>query len=445
MTPDSASGYRFNASDVRLIKELNLDLLLSFGTSNLRGDILNASRLGVISICPGDNQTNRGDPAGFWEVYYQRDTTGFTIQRLRDEVGAGQVLMRGHFATRHYYLLNQAFLLRKAHYYLRLIVERIALSGKLPDPLQNFPYSQQLFRPPGALSTITYSVRRCYSILSKRLKRLCNISYRSNVAYVQQDWRNAELWRGAVLKNTPFHYLADPFVIYRNGKNYCFVEDFDYLKQRGSIAVYELTDTGGVRVGTALEESFHLSFPYLFEYQGELFMCPESSENRDIRIYQCIEFPLRWRLKKIAMEKISAADTMIFPKNGKWWMFTNIDVVGIGDHCSELFIFSANSPLETEWTPHALNPVIVDASRARNAGLIMDGDIYYRCSQGQGFDFYGKQVLINKITELTDHSYHESCSCVVTPSFKAGVVGTHHLHTNGKITVFDFWQLQNQF
>ena len=295
------------------------------------------------------------------------------------------------------------------------------------------------------MSTITYCVKRCYSILSKRLKRSCNISYRCNVAYVAQDWSNAELGRGVVLRNAPFHYLADPFVIYRNGKNYCFVEDFDYLKRRGSIAVFELTETGGVRVGTALEESFHLSFPYLFEYQGELFMCPESSESRDIRIYQCIEFPLRWRLKKIAMKGISAADTMIFPKDAKWWMFTNIDAVGIGDHCSELFIFSAKSPLEGAWTPHVLNPVIVDASCARNAGLIIDSDIYYRCSQGQGFDFYGKQVLINRITELTDDHYDESCSCLITPSFKRGVVGTHHLHTNGKMTVFDFWQLQNQF
>ena len=46
------------------------------------------------------------------------------------------------------------------------------------------------------------------------------------------------------LKNWPFHYLADPFVICRNNKNYCFVEDFNYLSRRGSIAVYELTDSG---------------------------------------------------------------------------------------------------------------------------------------------------------------------------------------------------------
>ena len=33
-----------------------------------------------------------------------------------------------------------------------------------------------------------------------------------------------------------------------------------------------------------LHEPFHLSFPYLFEHDGALFMCPETSENRDIRI-----------------------------------------------------------------------------------------------------------------------------------------------------------------
>jgi len=227
--------------------------------------------------------------------------------------------------------------------------------------------------------------------------------------------------------------------MYRNGKNYCFVEEFCYLKQKGSIAVFELTKADAVRIGTALEESFHLSFPYLFEYQGELFMCPESSENRDIRIYKCIEFPLRWRLQNVAVEKVSAADTMVFERDGKWWMFTNIDPLNIGDHCSELFIFSAKTPLDTRWTPHPLNPVIVDASRARNAGLIVEGDLYYRCSQGQGFDRYGKRVLINTIVELTDSSYRECCLGVVNPSFRAGAVGTHHLHSNGKITVFDFF------
>jgi hypothetical protein len=85
-----------------------------------------------------------------------------------------------------------------------------------------------------------------------------------------------------------------------------------------------------------------------------------------------------------------------------------------------------------------LNPVIIDASRARNAGCLLESDGLFRCSQGQGFDFYGKRVLINRITKLNESEYSEECLCVVTPSFRPGILGTHHFHSKDKITVFDF-------
>ena len=436
----SKSGfvYRFTANDIQKLKGLKFDLLIRCGNGILRGDILEASRLGIISFHHADNRINRGGPAGFWEVYYRQDTTGFTIQRLTEELDGGDVLMRGHFPTYHYYLLNQAALFEKSNYYLKLLVEQIALSRKLPNPIPNTPYSNKLFRSPRIGEVSIYVCRLCSLVLKRKFRRAVGIEYRWGIAYTRSSWKNAVLWRSTKVKSPPLHFLADPFVISKNGKDFCFVEDFDYLKQRANIAVYELTNGGSTRIGTALEEQFHLSFPYIFEYQGELYMCPETAENRDIRIYRCIEFPLRWELKKIVMEKISAADTMFFEKNGKWWMFTNIDPIESGDHCSELFIFSSNSPLGHSWTPHPLNPIFVDASRARNAGLVKDGDTYFRISQRQGFDMYGKRSLINKISELTDSNYVEVPISEVTPNFGKGVVGTHHLHSNGKVTVFDF-------
>jgi hypothetical protein len=430
--------YRFDDADVQRVKELRLDLLLRCGDHILQGDILNASRFGIISVHHADNRINRGGPTGFWEVFYRQETTGFTIKRLTERADAGDVLMRGNFATCHYCTLNQAFLFSKSNYYLKLVIEKIASTDRLPNFLPEFPYSQRLYRLPKVHETGIYFARLLYTLLMKKVRSLLGIHYRWNVAYVHGDWKSAELFRGIRLKNQPFHYLADPFAIHRDGKNYCFVEDLDYVRQRGSIAVYELTNVGGVRIGTALEEKFHLSFPYLFEYAGELYMCPESSENKDIRIYKCIEFPLRWRLEKIIMEKVSAVDTMLFEKDGKWWMFTNIDPADIGDYGSELFIFSGESPLDTTWKPHILNPIVVDASRARNAGRVPYGNGYFRFSQGQGFDFYGKRILINQIRELTETSYREECMSVIAPSFGDGIVGTHHLHSDGWVTVFDF-------
>jgi hypothetical protein len=432
-TPDG--DRRLATADRERLDGLGLDLIVSCMPDNPSEDILRSARLGVVSLCPLDHTTDR--PAGFWEVYHRRDTTSFSIQRLDRQSDRAEVLMRGNFPTRSYYSLNQACLYRKAFHYLKSIIGAVASSRTLPRPIPRLPYSGHAAREPRLHETILYAGRLGATLLRKGTRRLCGVHHRWSVRYVDVGWRDADYGKARGLPNEPFHYLADPFAIERNGSTYCFVEDYDYATRRGSIAAYELTATGGRRLGTALEEPFHLSFPFLLEYQGALYMCPESSGNRDIRIYRCLDFPLRWRLEQVLMQEVSAADTMLFERDGRWWMLTNIDPVEIGDHCSELFIFSASSPLERHWRPHPLNPVIVDAARARNAGLASEGGEHFRMSQGQGFDIYGKQVLINQIVELSETSYREECLSVIRPLFAPRLLGTHHLHGTATTTVFD--------
>ena len=73
-------------------------------------------------------------------------------------------------------------------------------------------------------------------------------------------------------------------------------------------------------------------------------MCPESSESRDIRVYRCLEFPLKWTLAKVLMSGVNAVDTLIFERNGKWWMLTTLDSADTGDCYSQLYLFHADSP-----------------------------------------------------------------------------------------------------
>jgi len=46
--------------------------------------------------------------------------------------------------------------------------------------------------------------------------------------------------------------------------------------------------------------------------------------------------------------------------------------------------------------------------------------------------------MINKIVDLTESKYLESCCSVIEPPPNVGAVGTHHFHSNGAVTVFDF-------
>lgn len=436
----SKSGfvYRFSEADIAKVKSLDLDILIRCGTGILRGEILRAARHGIISFHHADNRINRGSPPGFWEVYFRHDTTGFTLQRLTEELDGGDVLMRGHFQTQYYYLLNEAALFEKSNSYLKCLVEEIATNGRLPASIPSVPYSHQLFRVPTAYEVAVYLTKLCFLIFRKKVRELVGIRYRWNVAYVQGGWRNAVLWRAKRLTAPEMHFLADPFVVCKEGERVCFVEEIDCRNGRGHIAAYKISEQGGVRVGTALKETFHLSFPYIFEYQQELFMCPETSENKDIRIYKCMKFPLRWRLEKIIMKDVSAADTLLFEKDGRWWMLTNTDSANSGDYCSELSIFSSDSPFAEQWKPHPRNPVIVDSARARNAGLLRDGDSLFRVAQAQGFDLYGKSSAICKIVELNDSNYDEAIVSEIRPAFTKDAVGTHHMHSDGDVTVFDF-------
>ena len=88
-------------------------------------------------------------------------------------------------------------------------------------------------------------------------------------------------------------------------------------------------------------------------------MCPETHQARDIRVYRCAEFPLRWTLEATLMTNISAADSILINRNDKWWLLTNVDSVGSGAHNSELWIYYSDSPLSTDWRPHERNPVLL--------------------------------------------------------------------------------------
>ena len=371
----------------------------------------------------------------FGEVYDRADTTRFSIVHVDLLSAVPKVILNGRSQTQWYFLLNQAVLYQNAFRGLKSILNK--MSNRIaPELSPSLRFGSTQRGMPTVPQTSAYSAGLLFLLGKKVLRRVHKADVRWNVAFVREGWRDAVFSTASVIRNPESRYYADPFVLSRDGKDFCFVEDYDISAKKGSISVLSLEKANCIFLGTALCESFHLSFPFLFETEAGLYMCPESSQNSDIRVYKCVEFPLRWELAEIIMRNVSAADSMLFERNGKWWLFTNIATGG--DHCTELSIFSSNSPTSVEWKPHSQNPVIMDASRARNGGLIRDGNRIFRVAQGQGFDFYGKRASVNEIVDLDDHKFIEETVCIVEPAFREGALGTHHLHSNGKITVFDF-------
>ena len=99
------------------------------------------------------------------------------------------------------------------------------------------------------------------------------------------------------LPGKPGIWYADPLLFSHEGKRWLFCEAFDMAKGKGDIAVIDLTDPR--RPGTpqtVLSESFHLSFPTVFEWNREIWMIPETGTNHSLNLYRCKHFPDQWEL-----------------------------------------------------------------------------------------------------------------------------------------------------
>ena len=122
--------YQYLDDDIAKLIDQSLDLIVrGDGRGILRGDILNASKFGIVSIHYGDNRVIRGGPPGFWEVYFGIPATGYTIQVLADELDAGGVLARGQCDTRMTYKANQREIIQKANTHLSQIIKSFCQTG----------------------------------------------------------------------------------------------------------------------------------------------------------------------------------------------------------------------------------------------------------------------------------------------------------------------------
>lgn len=63
------------------------------GFGILKGDILARPKYGVLSYHHGDPRAYRGGPPGFWEFMHGRDRAGMMLQRLSEELDAGEIVV----------------------------------------------------------------------------------------------------------------------------------------------------------------------------------------------------------------------------------------------------------------------------------------------------------------------------------------------------------------
>lgn len=205
------------------------------------------------------------------------------------------------------------------------------------------------------------------------------------------------------------NFVADPFLYAQGDVLYLFFEMKNSITMQGDIGVARSIDKGATwqHLGVALDEKWHLSYPYVFDYNGQIYMMPEGSANGDLRLYRAEDFPLKWTLEKIIMKK-PLVDSFVVNYNNKYWLFGS-DHSGIGTKKNgQLEIWYSTSPLGP-WRPHRKNPIYNTnkSMGARNGGRPFEYNGHlYRTGQDCG-DTYGRRVRVFKIEILNEDEFLE--------------------------------------
>ena len=435
----------YSKKDVELIKNEKLDIIIRGNASGIfKGEMLKMSKFGIISFHHGDNIWNKGGPPGFWEVVLKKPSTGFIIQILNHELDNGKIVFKGECATQKTFLLNQYNVFCESNDFISKSIVKILKEQKIDSVGTSSINNNSILKSPSFYFTFKY--------IFLTLKLFFIISFQKFILKKQQIWeisydRNhfdkINYQNIKKIKNLPGHFFGDPFVLERNKKHYVFVEDYIKKDSKAVISVIEIDDKDNHNHFTnIIEEDFHLSFPFIFEYENDLFMVPESSENKDIRLYKCLKFPNIWTYCYNLISNIHAADTIIFKKSNLYWLLTTSSKNN--DYSSQLNIFYSDNPLSQSWIPHKNNPVKYDINNGRNGGLIIDnnGELiraiqtfdYNKYGQNQ----YGRKINLNSIINISETDFNESFKYTINPYFKKNILGTHTINSTNNFTVIDY-------
>jgi len=205
---------------------------------------------------------------------------------------------------------------------------------------------------------------------------------------------------------------------------YMFFEVLDKADDKGKIGL--ATSVNGYHWNyerLVLEEPFHLSYPYVFKWENDYYMIPETYQANAVRLYKAAGFPYEWKFEATLIDNECYVDSSLCYFNDYWWLFTS------SINWDTLHLYYAKT-LTGPWQKHPKSPLITgDKSTARPGGraIVLNNKII-RYAQDD-LHIYGEKVRAFEITELSPTAYAEkevSDSPILSPSGSGwNAIGMH--------------------
>jgi len=400
---------------VERIKLAKPSFILKCGLGLIKGSILEAAPLGVWSWHHGDPRHYRGRPAGFWEIFNDEKFMGAMLQRLTDKLDSGAILAEGKYRLSRWSYrssletayLGGAELLAKAC--------ESAINQRPPLTLTSWGKN---YRLPSNIVVLRFIIRQLREAVKRAfygafVSKNWFVAFKSisNFSELEQlDTSELNSW----LERGRGGFFADPFLL-PDGTQRIVCEVENRRTSKGEIAVIDKNGCETILLGG----DRHYSYPFVFEFDGEFWILPEmAAASRPIAYQMSSDFNSIVCERSIGLDARVLDPTLLF-HNGRWWLFgTKPGPLSLND----LYLWYASTPFGP-WTPHPLNPIVQDPSRARPAGsFVLAGGYLYRMGQDCSRS-YGGGVTVTRVQQLDEQNYVEQ------PAFSVPMSNYDGLHT----------------
>lgn len=211
-------------------------------------------------------------------------------------------------------------------------------------------------------------------------------------------------------KSKPILFRADPFLFVKEDELFLFYE-LQYGFCPGQIVMIKTQDLKEwTKPIVVLREPFHLSFPFVFEDNGEVYMVPESEANNSIRLYKSnadltsfIYVRTLLRQDRSLGMNCNYVDSHIYTKDGVYYLFTSY--LKKWEMIQELYY--TDDLINGVFQRHPSSPICISHEYGRNGGSLIEyNGKMLRVSQDCHKD-YGDNVSLHEIVIIDKKHYEE--------------------------------------
>ena len=214
------------------------------------------------------------------------------------------------------------------------------------------------------------------------------------------------LWRPK-----PVLYQADSFLFAQNNTLYLFYE-LQHWDNPGVIVMRKTNDLNSWSEPlVVLQQPYHLSFPFVFEDNSQVFMIPESQESDAVHLFRADNNDLTSfsKVRTLLFQErtrdihYNFNDSHIYKKDNFYYLFTSYQKNWM--YYQELYM--TDDLLKGEFVRHPKSPICVNNEYGRNGGsLINVNGKLFRVTQDCHTD-YGDNVSLMEIDVLSPDNYRE--------------------------------------